>query len=202
MAKANKDGWIRHRGGKCPVEKGTLIDVRHRDGEIYEEREAGSLTCSDWTHTKSAGDILAYRICKPEQQKEAEVKETAKTLRARYLATFEEKKALEVTIAARQNDIAMIEKEQEELRGKVRALGFDFYDAPNVDKDMKDPKNWIAGDILTIKSNSNGHQFEIEENVLIDGHKNRDGEFQCWHLDKSDFWFVDSKDAKFHSRPK
>lgn len=201
MAKANKDGWIRHRGGKCPVEKGTLIDVRYRDGEIRVECEALDDDCSDWSHTCSLGDILAYRICQPEQQKEAEVKEAAETLRARYLATFEEKKALEVTITARQNDIAMIEKEQEELREKVRALGFDFYDAPNVDEDMNDPKNWKAGDLVELTGSTN------------EGWKRLKGKICTAKIDKEGLmfiecpaegpWYVDTNCTfKFHSRPK
>lgn len=53
-------------------------------------------------------------------------KETAESLRARYIAAGEEIRANEVTIEARKNEIAQLEKEREELREKVRALGFDF----------------------------------------------------------------------------
>ena len=34
MAKANKYGWILHRGGECPVEVETMVDVRFRDGYV------------------------------------------------------------------------------------------------------------------------------------------------------------------------
>lgn len=63
MSKPNKEGWIRHRGGKCPVDKYELVDYRMRDGEVM-TREAGAL---DWSHGGSAGDILSYRLHKPEQ---------------------------------------------------------------------------------------------------------------------------------------
>ena len=30
---AKNDGWIEWGGGECPVEEGTLVDVRFRDGD-------------------------------------------------------------------------------------------------------------------------------------------------------------------------
>ena len=62
--KPNKDGWIRHRGGKCPVEAGVIVEIRDRDGDIYE------YNCSDmrWNHIGSGADIMAYRIYKPAEQ--------------------------------------------------------------------------------------------------------------------------------------
>lgn len=53
-------------------------------------------------------------------------KETAESLRSRYIAAGEEIRANEVTIEARKNEIAQLEKEREDLREKVRALWFDF----------------------------------------------------------------------------
>lgn len=64
MSKPNKDGWIRHRGGKCPVEAGVKVKIRDRDGNIYE--------CNGidlrWSHIGRGGDIMAYRIYKPVEQ--------------------------------------------------------------------------------------------------------------------------------------
>jgi hypothetical protein len=75
--KANGDGWIRHRGGKCPVEAGTLVDVRYRGGQVNEHVKAlescktGSITshkASSWSHYGSQNDIMAYRLHKPAEQ--------------------------------------------------------------------------------------------------------------------------------------
>jgi hypothetical protein len=76
--KANVDWWIRHRGGKCPVEAGTLVDVRYRSGKVNEHVKAlvdsymsGSMQTHNavaWTHIGSANDIMAYRIHKPAEQ--------------------------------------------------------------------------------------------------------------------------------------
>lgn len=79
MSKPNKDGWIRHRGGKCPVDVGELVDVRYRDGTFGYKLEA----CRDyrfdtehhsgwdahfeyWDHDGMSGDIMAWRPHKPD----------------------------------------------------------------------------------------------------------------------------------------
>lgn len=80
MTKANKDGWIRWRGGKCPVAEGTIIDVRYRDGKISTGIPAMShdvpdlVRCAtDWGHKwKSSAEIMAYRLHKPEDARPTE----------------------------------------------------------------------------------------------------------------------------------
>ena len=67
----SKEGWIRHRGGNCPVEAGTLVDVRYRDGEIRYKRKALSdsdCASENWIHEEDKNsdlakcDIMAYRL--------------------------------------------------------------------------------------------------------------------------------------------
>ena len=65
---ANKDGWVRHRGGKCPVEAGTLVDIRLRNGDIKIGVEAITGWADDWSHTNSGYDTMAYRIHTPSEQ--------------------------------------------------------------------------------------------------------------------------------------
>lgn len=59
---ATPDGWIPWSGGECPVPEGTLIDVKHKDGDIYRNKPAGGEYNVRWTHCGSDGDIVAYRI--------------------------------------------------------------------------------------------------------------------------------------------
>ena len=70
--KANKDGWKRHRGGKCPVEAGTLIDVRYRDGQVNigvgacdGSKGSASRSAVYWRHDGDSANIMAYRLHKP-----------------------------------------------------------------------------------------------------------------------------------------
>lgn len=65
--KAKKDGWLRHRGGKCPVEAGTLVDVRLRSGEIMLGVEAMTGWANSWSHDESPHDTMAWRPHKAEQ---------------------------------------------------------------------------------------------------------------------------------------
>ncbi len=62
--------WIEWKGGECPVPKGTLIDVRYRDGAeksnipalyIKDGRDASE---SFWENDAMAEDIIAYRVTK------------------------------------------------------------------------------------------------------------------------------------------
>lgn len=62
----NAEGWIRHRGGKCPVEASVKVDYRMRDGEIDDfGRKSETL---DWAHYSEIGDIMAYKLHKPAEQ--------------------------------------------------------------------------------------------------------------------------------------
>lgn len=72
---AKNDGWIDWPGGKCPVEKGALIDVKWRDGKVDAAIPA-KMRCPSrerqaiiWHHGGHELDIIAYR---PHQPNEAE----------------------------------------------------------------------------------------------------------------------------------
>lgn len=61
-AVVGRDGWIEWGGGECPVEEGTLVDVRFRDGDDDRNIEAIDLL---WNHENWSADIIAYRLHKP-----------------------------------------------------------------------------------------------------------------------------------------
>lgn len=80
---AKNDGWIEWGGGKCPVEKGTLIDVKWRDGKIDTEIPA-KIRCPSrdrqaiiWHHAGHELDIIAYRLHKPQEEVQAEADDEA-----------------------------------------------------------------------------------------------------------------------------
>ena len=77
---AKNDGWIEWGGGECPVEKGTLVDVRYRNGE--ENHHVGAdITFDDtgsnhdrnatyWENDGSLLDIIAYRLHQPKKSEQ------------------------------------------------------------------------------------------------------------------------------------
>ena len=75
----DSEGWIQWNGGEMPVEKGTLIDVKYRDGLINLHVIAGFGGCStgsikhkcaiNFNHYGRSVDIIAYRLHTPQQQK-------------------------------------------------------------------------------------------------------------------------------------
>lgn len=57
--------WIKWEGGECPVAEGTLVDAKHRDGEVFYGQSAGKKFgfVENWAHIGHHGDIVAYRLC-------------------------------------------------------------------------------------------------------------------------------------------
>lgn len=79
---AKNDGWIEWGGGECPVPRGTLVDVRYRDGNENHQVGAGTpfddtgsnpdRNATDWENDDSPLDIIAYRLHKPQEATEAD----------------------------------------------------------------------------------------------------------------------------------
>lgn len=72
---ADADGWIHHDGGPCPVETGTLVDIKLRNGDEYNSRRAlidSPCGVSQWIAEVPGGefyhlrflDIIAYKVLK------------------------------------------------------------------------------------------------------------------------------------------
>lgn len=68
------DGWIKWKGGECPVKEGVLVDAKDKDGSVHLGVRA--LVDNDvadvfweYTHTSDCNKIVAYRLHNPEQDK-------------------------------------------------------------------------------------------------------------------------------------
>ena len=61
------DGWIEWKGGECPVEAESLIDVKFRVGATNTTGKSASDFY--WKRDGDCSDIIAYRLHKPEQAK-------------------------------------------------------------------------------------------------------------------------------------
>lgn len=57
MSKPNKYGWIRHRGGKCPVDKEAYISARFRSGETFHGPAYGLV----WDHRGIPSDVMSWK---------------------------------------------------------------------------------------------------------------------------------------------
>lgn len=172
--KMNKPKWIRHRGGKQPVEDSVKIEYRMRDGDISNRLErAADLR---WAHLSLSSDIMAYRII--EETKDQEIEEVKKTNfgtlpyklevdTSSAMIALNELSAkwdqLESPLKWR-DEIIELEAYEEEFRRKrenlIRKLeseGFKLIDhmAPVYGEqiiDMSDWRNWKTGDIVLISN--------------------------------------------------
>lgn len=121
MSKRNKGGWIRHRGGKCPVETDVLVDVRTRDGMVWLRHNA-TQDC-DWSHNGCSNDIMAYRLHKPEQVEPAVVDngEQAEMPAAKY---FDGPLQWRDRIREIDSTVEALEEERVSLVQKLESEGF------------------------------------------------------------------------------
>lgn len=59
VGKTEEDGWIEWKGGERPVDGSRMVDIKLRDGNIFEGCKPSYLF---WMHTGGASDIVAYRF--------------------------------------------------------------------------------------------------------------------------------------------
>ena len=225
--KMNKPKWIRHRGGKCPVDAATIVEVRLRCGDIQKHEACEFL----WRHKDcdSAARIMAYRVI--EETKDQEIEEVKKT----NFGTITYKLEIDATEATQQIDSlvakwgqiesplkwrdaiihcqAIIEDCEREIERNVNLLDAEGlmmqkdskkaiqHYAPDVD--MSDWRNWQAGDVIEIVANEGGHQFENGEEVIVVflDLNDIDMSVKAEYKDGSDYWWLSGKDAKFIRRP-
>jgi hypothetical protein len=72
------NGWIEWNGGECPVDGNEIIDIRYPESR---EEFGAKAKFRRWNHARNKGDIIAYRLHKPEKSLEelcGEVKEENK----------------------------------------------------------------------------------------------------------------------------
>lgn len=65
-ALAASDGWIEWGGGECPVDEGVLVEVKYRNEMPFHIKGIIPADELDWSNGNVNGDIIAYRIHKPD----------------------------------------------------------------------------------------------------------------------------------------
>lgn len=211
MTKANKDGWIRWKGGKCPVEKGTLVDVRKRSGNIFtglRALESIDAWHTQWNHNSCAklqGEIMAYRLHKPEELRQTEadpcVVEAKQAPKFDPVALRDEAEAMRDAIRHCESCIGNHKARIAEIEKQLAEEGFALVEKPAEKQalpDMDDPKNWRVGDWFTCISDGwssfdKGGKYQMIE-IDRDGDPVLKGKYEGVPITLvSNF--------KFHSRP-
>ena len=217
MSKPNKDGWIRHRGGKCPVDGDAKVDYRMRDGEIdCFGRDAGRLA---WSHNSDIGDIMAYRIHKPTEQPAhvaaAAVQIGINAAGAGRLTTIADVKArfttdgplqwrdriteIDRTVEALEEErVALVQRLEGEGFRLIERINAGIADSMQAHEDMSGWRNWKVGDFV---------ESVIDEDEDIE----KGGKYKLWRdTECASIYIVDAAgdrrnrfpyDYKFHSRP-
>ena len=141
----NAEGWVLHRGGKCPVEIGDIIDVRHRSGEVIScvEMEGSGWY---WDHHGNSFDIMAYKLHKPAEQVEACSKPDPRDSAKRdsdYVCWMRDR------ITEIDSTTQALTTERAELVQKLASEGFALIGrVVEPVEDMSDWRNWKVGDVV------------------------------------------------------
>ena len=218
--KANGGGWVRHRGGKCPVEAGTLVIVRRRNGDINQLTDLDVDNVGEtWLHVNGRYDIMAYHIHKPAEQPEIKLEsgaeisyspgeplvsmdpaDTMLAIRDRIRELDTQRAEVEATY---KRQISEITQERESLVQKLAGEGLALVEVVvQPVKSLDDWRNWQAGDLLTFVG---GHTSDAD---LTSGNQYKFLRVDEWDeiivIDEAgdeNGYGVNSGMFKFHSRP-
>ena len=195
IAKAAEAKWILHRGVKCPVAAGAVIEYRERNGDISIEDKPLLLGWM-WIHDGSEHDIMAYRICEPVQLPEPEplsVDELQAVIGKPNgpLNWRDRIHAIDATVEA-------LEEERASLVQLLQGEGLALIERACVAtaEDMSDWRNWKVGDLVTVIDsgkwmNKNGSVIQVQA---------IDGEIDTLPIEAGKIWYYPEM-LKFHSRP-
>ena len=210
----NAEGWIRHRGGKCPVDPETIVEVRLRDGTCWVDSEAEAGSFWTWQHSDICADIMAYRLRKPAEQVAPDI----------YAADDSEQMGgvdisfIEPAIAQGplqwRDRIAEIDAttqalttDRAELVQKLASEGFALIGrVVEPVEDMSDWRNWKEGDRIEVISKGLDGR-DIGEMLTVDGLDDNDSDQPVGVTgdDKTRSWPIVSDGhflcIKWHSRP-
>lgn len=221
--KANADGWVRHRGGKCPVEAGTLVDVKWRSGNEWLGMIAtGGPSEGEWSWRNNPGsgnEIMKYRIHKPaEQPDEHDLTSLTEKAGIKRLAAVASKviitsgpiewrdriRALDTQRAevesTYQRQISEITQERESLVKRLAGEGLALVKvAVQPVEDMSDWRSWRIGDLAEVVSVSGFTQgkLSVGDVVPIIDIDEQDGTVKA----AAGCWGDVGGNYKWHSRP-
>lgn len=149
------DGWIEWKGGECPVEEGTLVDVIWRNGTERVGVKAlhiGGAGHKFWVADGMLNDIIAYRLHKPEPEIQSEIMGIAQV---GDINVVESKPSIEQLAADYRNAKDFADRKQQEA------------DAAKADAEAKLAELVAAGKAHGLVLSVTGAKSETEQ-VIID----------------------------------
>ena len=147
-------GWIAWGGGECPVEKGALIDTKHRDGEVRKRSKCGlngnRTYCGEglsfWRHDGDSAEVIACRIHTPAQHENEEMTPSATPTPYTHRDTIIHCQAIiEDCQRAIAKHTEALASEGFELISQINAQIESADDSHN---SMSDWENWKIGDLV------------------------------------------------------
>ena len=213
MSKTDKDGWIRHRGGKQPLPDDVLTQVilRKESKKQFDDKPFIASAWA-WSHCNCGDDVMYYREYKPAEQVEACSKPE---LQIKLPDNYGEIIGGSIggplqwrdRIAEIDSTTMALTTERAELVQKLASEGFALIGrVVEPVEDMSDWRNWKEGDLLEMVKASDWEEMTNGKLYEFAAPENRDnfavvddnGELRSFHIGSDDFV---SGDFKWHSRP-
>ena len=220
MSKPNKDGWIRHRGGKCPVRAGTKVDYRMRTNKLGVLSTVEDCAKLRWSHGMGPGDIMAYRIHKPAEQpviEPAERKCEGRSCEMPDAESHSKECLLDAAIdqgwagplqwrdriteidrtveALEEERVSLVQRLEYEGFRLIERINASIADSMQAHEDMSDWRNWKAGDLILV----NGDEYAADGVFMISNFDFDTDTTMPVYLDRCGWPEIES--MKFHSRP-
>lgn len=215
--KANGDGWVRHRGGKCPVDSDVMIQTVMR-GENKSKFDPQVLTADSysWKHVDSNSDVMYWRTHKPDEQPQIKLEsgaeiiyspggplismepaDTMLAIRDRIRELDTQRAEVESTY---QRQISEITQERESLVQRLAGEGLALVEVVvQPVEGMSDWRNWRIGDLAEVVSVYRFTQGELSvgDVVPIIDIDEQDGTVKA----AAGCWGDVGGNYKWHSRP-
>ena len=193
----NAEGWVRHRGGKCPVDAGVVVVPKFRSGDIGDKRVASSLV---WNHSGEIDDVMSYRLHKPANRVTPAMPPAGygEVITA-TLEAFDGPLQWRDRIAEIDSTTQALTTERADLVQKLAGEGFALIGRV-VDpvEDMSDWRNWKVGDLIERVSSKKTSGMPLNEPMEI----NRiDEKAPDQPAQVGNGWWPYLCDVKWHSRP-
>jgi len=196
IVEADSEGWIPHTGNLCPLPDDVLCDTKWDDGQGAPRMAAGHWKWRDpsITHYKP---ILAEKVQEPDY----DPRSVSFNLLDRLKSAHDQAQQIPFLEAELRRELAGMGYTLGEI-GVVEpanstAVVVEPEAAVETPQDMSDWRNWREGDFLTVIQKRYGHKFSIGQIVQIKTIS--EGSICC--ADRSDEWYLEDDEARWHSRP-
>lgn len=163
-------GWIKNTSGEQPVEDGTMVVLKMRDGSLWRDGIPRPAEVIGWWFSGDSSDVVEYKVVKEDEtQKVQDVRlEDGPPIKRQSILDFMNSTAQFIELEGEETDTIQSllkkadkharkaqkhEAKRQEAIEQARSLlpeGWELTEAGAEKVDLNDPANWREGDVLEV----------------------------------------------------